>query len=73
MAAPTELVVAGELHSYNPATLELVGSVRATEPEEIPELVTEATLAQQAWAREPLPARKRLLVDLDRGAALIQG
>src|SRR5437764_550772 len=66
MAAPTELVVAGELHSYNPATLELVGSVRATEPEEIPELVAEATLAQGAWAREPLAARKRLLVDLAR-------
>jgi acyl-CoA reductase-like NAD-dependent aldehyde dehydrogenase len=66
MAAPTELVVAGELHSYNPATLELVGSVRATAPEEVAELVAEARLAQEAWAREDLAARKRLLVELAR-------
>jgi succinate-semialdehyde dehydrogenase/glutarate-semialdehyde dehydrogenase len=66
MAAPTELVVSGELHSYNPATLELVGSVRATPPEEVPELVAEARLVQEAWAREPAAARKRVLVELAR-------
>jgi acyl-CoA reductase-like NAD-dependent aldehyde dehydrogenase len=66
MAAPTDLVVAGELHSYNPATLELVGSVRATAPEEVPELVAEAKLAQERWAGEPLVERKRLLVSLAR-------
>jgi succinate-semialdehyde dehydrogenase/glutarate-semialdehyde dehydrogenase len=66
MAAPTDLVVAGELPSYNPATLELVGSVRATAPEEVPELVAEARLAQERWAGEPLVERKRLLVSLAR-------
>ena len=66
MAAAPELVVGGELHSYNPATLERVGSVRATQPEEIAELVAEARLAQEAWARESLAARKRLLVDMAR-------
>jgi acyl-CoA reductase-like NAD-dependent aldehyde dehydrogenase len=66
MAAPTDLVVAGELHSYNPATLQLVGSVRATAPEEVPELVAEARLAQEGWAGEPLVVRKRLLVSLAR-------
>ena len=66
MAAPTELVVAGELHSYNPATLELVGSVRTTSPEEIAELVAEARLAQDRWAQEELAARKKLLVDVAR-------
>ncbi|HEX6701098.1 MAG TPA: aldehyde dehydrogenase family protein [Gaiellaceae bacterium] len=66
MAAPTELVVAGELHSYNPATLERVGSVRATEPDEIGSLVAEARLAQERWARESLAVRKRLLLDVAR-------
>ena len=66
MAAPTELVVSGELNSYNPATLELVGSVRATPPDEVPELVAQAQRAQKEWAREPLAARKRVLVALAR-------
>ena len=66
MAAPTELLVSGELNSYNPATLELVGSVRVTSPEEVPELVAEARLAQEAWAREPAGVRKRVLVTLAR-------
>src|SRR5205085_11185027 len=66
MAAAPELVVGGELSSYNPATLECVGSVRATQPEEIAELVAEARLAQEGWARENLAARKRLLVGVAR-------
>src|SRR3989440_1420524 len=66
MAAAPELVVGGELSSYNPATLECVGSVRATEPEEIAELVAEARLAQERWARESLAARRRLLVGVAR-------
>jgi acyl-CoA reductase-like NAD-dependent aldehyde dehydrogenase len=66
MAAPSELVVAGELHSFNPATLEQVGSVRTTAPEEVTELVAEARLAQQGWARESLEARKRLLAGVAR-------
>jgi succinate-semialdehyde dehydrogenase/glutarate-semialdehyde dehydrogenase len=66
MAAPTELVVAGELHSYNPATLDLVGTARATRPEEVDELVAEARLAQEAWAREDLATRRRLLAAVAR-------
>src|SRR5439155_19900638 len=66
MAAAPELVVGGELHSYNPATLDRVGSVRATAPGEIAELVAEARLAQERWARETLAARKRLLVGVAR-------
>src|SRR5213080_3307737 len=66
MAVPTELVVAGELHSYNPATLERVGSVRTTEPDEIGSLVAEARLAQERWAHESLAARKRRLLDVAR-------
>src|SRR3989440_6836875 len=66
MAAAPELVVGGELSSYNPATLDRVGSVRATAPEEIAELVGVARLAQERWARESLAARKRLLVDVAR-------
>src|SRR5204863_4244477 len=46
--------------------LERVGSVRATEPEEIGEVVAEARLAQEQWAREDLAARKRLLVGVAR-------
>ena len=78
MAAPTELV-AGELRSFNPATLEPVGSVRATEPAEVQEAVAEARLAQQEWARAGLEARRRLLArvadylvaNMDELAALV--
>jgi succinate-semialdehyde dehydrogenase/glutarate-semialdehyde dehydrogenase len=61
MAAPSELVAA-ELRSVNPATLQRVGSVRATEPEEVQEAVAEARLAQQRWARSGPKERKRLLL-----------
>jgi acyl-CoA reductase-like NAD-dependent aldehyde dehydrogenase len=66
MAAAPELVVGDELHSYNPATLERVGSVSATPPEAIDELVAEARLAQERWAQGSLAARKRLLVGVAR-------
>jgi acyl-CoA reductase-like NAD-dependent aldehyde dehydrogenase len=41
--------VASELVSVNPATLELVGSVRRTEPAELPAIVASARAAQQQW------------------------
>src|SRR5438128_2858435 len=66
MAAAPELVVGGDLHSYNPATLDRVGSVRPTAPEEVAELVAEARLAQERWARAGLDARRRLLVAVAR-------
>ena len=61
MAAPSELV-AGELRSFNPATLEPVGAVRTTEPGEVQEAVAEARLAQERWARTGLRERRRLLL-----------
>jgi succinate-semialdehyde dehydrogenase/glutarate-semialdehyde dehydrogenase len=63
MAAPTELA-AGELRSLNPATLEPVGSVPATEPAEVQEAVAEARLAQERWGRTGFDVRRRLLLDV---------
>jgi succinate-semialdehyde dehydrogenase/glutarate-semialdehyde dehydrogenase len=68
-----------ELTSVNPATLEPVGAVPVTAPEELEEIVAEARLAQEAWARESLEARGRLLrraagvllEDLDEIAAVV--
>jgi succinate-semialdehyde dehydrogenase/glutarate-semialdehyde dehydrogenase len=53
--------LAGELRSVNPATLEPVGSVAVTPPEELAEALAEARLAQEAWARQHLDVRTRLL------------
>lgn len=55
LASPTELV------SLDPATLVEVGRVPVTEPAAIGEIVSEARLAQEAWAREPAEARSQLL------------
>lgn len=55
-----------ELVSLNPATLEPVGSVRATEPAEVPALVAAAAGAQRAWAETPLEQRARLLGEAGR-------
>lgn len=54
-------VASRELVSIDPATLELLGRVPVTPPEELAEIVAEARLAQAAFAREPLAARSRLL------------
>jgi acyl-CoA reductase-like NAD-dependent aldehyde dehydrogenase len=54
-------VASRELVSIDPATLEPLGRVPVTPPEELAEVVTEARLAQAAFAREPLHARRRLL------------
>lgn len=55
LSAPAELV------SVDPATLVEVGRVPVAETSAIGEIVSEAKLAQEAWAREPLEARSRLL------------
>jgi acyl-CoA reductase-like NAD-dependent aldehyde dehydrogenase len=60
--------VGHELRVVNPATLEEVGSVQATEPEGIAETVAEARLAHERWAREPVETRARLLRDAARVA-----
>jgi succinate-semialdehyde dehydrogenase/glutarate-semialdehyde dehydrogenase len=52
---------AGELRPVNPATLEVVGSVRVTPPEEVAEAVAEARLAQRAWGESAWDERRRLL------------
>ncbi len=50
-----------EIAVFNPATLEPVGVVAATEPAGVAEVVAEARLAQERWAAEPFETRRRLL------------
>ena len=52
----------GELRVVNPATLELVGTVRTTDPAAVQEIVTEAKLAQEAWGETTLAGRRALLL-----------
>src|SRR5256714_4510051 len=61
------LVVEGELRSLNPATLEVVGSVRPTDPAELEAIVARAHEAQAGWGETPLDAGRRLV----RGAARV--
>jgi len=51
----------GSLRVVNPATLELVAAVPATEPAHVQELVAEARIAQERWAEAPLADRADLL------------
>ena len=60
------LVVEGELRSLNPATLGVVGSVRATDPAELEEIVARALEAQVRWAQTSLDERRRLVLDVAR-------
>lgn len=62
----TPSLARGELRVVNPATLEEVGVVRATEPEDIGEVVADARLAQEQWSRQPFSARTRLLREAAR-------
>ncbi|HEY6961151.1 MAG TPA: aldehyde dehydrogenase family protein [Gaiellaceae bacterium] len=54
----------GALRVVNPATLELVATVPATEPAHVQELVAEARIAQERWAEASLDDRRELLVRL---------
>jgi succinate-semialdehyde dehydrogenase/glutarate-semialdehyde dehydrogenase len=54
-------VLRRELVSVDPATLAPVGRVPITPPEELAEVVAEARMAQEAFAREPLETRAQLL------------
>jgi acyl-CoA reductase-like NAD-dependent aldehyde dehydrogenase len=54
-------VLRRELVSTDPATLEPVGRVAITPPEELSEAVAEARMTQLSFAREPLEDRSRLL------------
>src|SRR4051794_3712331 len=51
-----------ELRVVNPASLELVATVRSTDPAAVQELVTEARLAQERWAEATPADRRGLLV-----------
>jgi len=55
-------VTLDELRSVDPATLEPVGTVPATLPEAIPELVTEAKLVQRRWGESSHAERRSLLL-----------
>jgi acyl-CoA reductase-like NAD-dependent aldehyde dehydrogenase len=57
---------ASELVSVNPATLEPVGSVQATEPGEVAGLVREAAAAQRAWREAGPDGRARVLREAGR-------
>jgi len=59
-------VVENELPSVNPATLDVVGSVRVTAPEGVAQAVDEARAAQEIWARATFGERRVLLVDVAR-------
>src|SRR6478736_9033192 len=52
---------ANELRVVNPATLEQVGAVAATDPADVPRLVAEARAAQAAWAETPVERRAAVL------------
>ena len=65
MATPT----AAELVSVNPATLERVGAVRRTEPDELPAAIAAARAAQERWHAAGAAARADVL---RRTAAVIR-
>jgi succinate-semialdehyde dehydrogenase/glutarate-semialdehyde dehydrogenase len=55
------VAASSELRVVNPATLELVATVPATDPAYVQELVAEARIAQERWAEATLPERRDLL------------
>src|SRR5881409_632241 len=56
------VAASGELRVVNPATLELVATVPATDPAHVQEVVTEARIAQERWGEAALSERRDLLV-----------
>ena len=52
---------AGELRSVDPATLEELGSVPVSAPEEVAEAVAEARVAAERWAQSSFAERRALL------------
>ena len=57
-------VASRELVSVDPATLEQVARVPVTAPEELSEVVAEARMAQEAFARAPLSTRAELVAQV---------
>jgi len=60
------VAASGELRVVNPATLELVGTVEATDAAGVQELVTEAKVAQEAWGEMPSADRRKVLQQVSR-------
>src|SRR6476646_1872459 len=60
VSAAPDVAIRG-LVSVDPATLETLGDVEITPPEELAEIIAEARLAQAAFALEPLERRSALL------------
>jgi acyl-CoA reductase-like NAD-dependent aldehyde dehydrogenase len=58
------VAVRGELRVVNPETLEVVGTVPATDPAHVQEIVVEARLAQERWAEATLADRRDLLLEV---------
>jgi acyl-CoA reductase-like NAD-dependent aldehyde dehydrogenase len=59
-------VVENELRSVSPATLEVVGVVPVTAPQDVARVVDEARVAQEAWGRSTLAERRALLARVAR-------
>ncbi len=49
------------IESTNPATGELIGSIQATQPEIIPEIIKKARTGQQGWGRLPFSQRAKIV------------
>ena len=56
------VTASGELRVVNPATLEVVGSVAATDPGAVQAIVDQAGVAQGRWGETPLADRRALIV-----------
>jgi succinate-semialdehyde dehydrogenase/glutarate-semialdehyde dehydrogenase len=61
MARETQAASAEELRSVNPATLEELGTVALSPPEEVAEAVVEARLVGERWAQSSFAERRALL------------
>lgn len=60
-----EEICLGNIKSYNPATLELVGTVRSVGAEEVPEILTRSKEAQVAWGKKSLKERLKIIKEID--------
>ena len=56
------VTASGELRVVNPATLEVVGSVTATDPRAVQGVVDDAAAAAERWAAAAPAERRALLV-----------
>lgn len=67
MISKTESKISGKtaiLHSFNPATLELLGQVPIMGPKEVERIVEDAWVAYDSWRKTSFGERKRLILRL---------